>query len=72
MRDLANYPVTAEEAISALQIAFEQYASGVKEHGIGNVDGIAILMTEKFLNDNKDKFNAFSQAAIDAITEKKE
>jgi hypothetical protein len=70
MRNLAVYPVTADEAISAIQIAFEGYCNTVKAHGIGNVDGIAMLMAEKFIEANKDRFNTFSAASLDVVAEK--
>lgn len=69
MRNLQQYPVTADEAISAVQMALEHYTHTIKERGIGDVDGIALLMAEKFINDNKERFNTFSRASLEVITE---
>lgn len=69
MRNLVVYPVVAEEAISAIQIAFEDYTRNIHKVGIGNTDGVALLMAEKFIENNKDSFNAFSAERMKRIGE---
>jgi hypothetical protein len=69
MRNLVVYPVVAEEAISATQIAFEDYARNIHKVGVGNIDGVALLMAEKFIENNKDSFNAFSAECMKRVGE---
>ena len=67
MRNLKQYPVRADEAISALQLAFESYTRTIRERGIGDIDGIALLMVEQFVTANKDQFDAFTHAELKEI-----
>ena len=67
MRNLAQYPVKADEAISALQLALESYTRTIRERGIGDIDGVALLMAEKFITANKDQFDAFTHAELKEI-----
>jgi hypothetical protein len=69
MRNLAVYPVTADEAISAVQLALEHYTSTIKARGIGDVDGVALVIIEKFIDDNKERFDIFSRASLEVISE---
>lgn len=67
MRNLTIYPVTADEAISALQLCLEQYTRTISQRGIGDVDGVAIVTVEKFIEQNKQQFDTFSQASLGII-----
>lgn len=69
MRNLVQYPIIANEAISAIQMAIENYTRTIKERGIGDIDGIALLMAERFINDNKERFNLFARASLKIISE---
>lgn len=69
MRNLVQYPIIANEAISAIQMAIENYTRTIKERGIGDIDGIALLMAERFINDNKERFNLFARASLEIISE---
>ena len=64
MRNLMEYPIVAEEAISAIQIALEDYTRNIHKMGIGNPDGVALLMAEKFIENNKESFNIFCAKSI--------
>jgi hypothetical protein len=73
MRNIVVYPIKAEESIAALQVALESYSKSAREHAlIGGVDGLALLMAEKFIEANKERFNTFSAASLDVLFEKKE
>ena len=65
MRNLKQYPVNADEAISAIQLAFENYTKTISTRGIGDIDGVALLMAEKFIESFADKFNAFVKAEME-------
>lgn len=69
MRNLSEYPVTAEEVVSALQLSLEHYTRTIANRGIGDIDGIAILMAEKFIEANKERFNTFAKASLEVISE---
>jgi hypothetical protein len=64
MRNLQIFPVTAEEAISSLQLSLEHYTRSIRERGCGDIDGVAILMAEKFIEANKERFNAFAENSL--------
>jgi hypothetical protein len=64
MRNLVQYPVKADEAISALQLALESYTKSVRSHGIGNIDGISLLMAEQFITENKEAFDKFTKGKL--------
>lgn len=72
MRNLTVYPVTAPEAISAVQLALESYTRDIDKMGVGNIDGVALLMVEKFIEANKEKFDTFAKASLEVIFEVKE
>jgi hypothetical protein len=67
MRNLKQYPVEADEAISAIQLALENYTKTIGERGIGDIDGIALLMAEKFIESFPDKFNAFVKVSMESV-----
>jgi hypothetical protein len=69
MRNITEYPVTADEAISALQIAFENRSKNIGKYGFGDIDGIALLMAEKFIENNKERFDTFAKASLEIIFE---
>lgn len=69
MRNLENTPVTAQEAISALQVAFESYTKNIRQTGTGNIDGIALLMSEQFIDANRERFDTFAKASLQVVLE---
>jgi hypothetical protein len=69
MRNLLEYPVTSGEAVSAIQIALEQYTREIKDRGIGDMDGIALLMAEKFIESNRERFDTFAKASLEVVVE---
>lgn len=69
MRDLGDCPVTAQEAISAVQIAFESYTRNIRQVGVGNIDGIALLMVEQFIDANRERFDTFAKASLQVVLE---
>jgi hypothetical protein len=64
MRNLIEYPIKAEEAISAIQLALEHYTKTIKGRGIGDVDGVALLISEQFISANKERFDTFSSTEL--------
>jgi hypothetical protein len=69
MRDLTVYPVTAQEAVSAIQLALESYTKNIEEIGVGNVDGVALLMAEQFIDANRERFDIFAKASLQVVLE---
>ena len=59
MRNLAQYPLTAEEVRTVLQQKMEEV---LKAGRIGGIDGIALAVALRFLNENNEQFTAFVQA----------
>lgn len=70
MRNLVEYPITADEAIAVIRLAEEKNQMDNVDV-IGCIDGVALLMIEKFIEQNKDRFDVFSKASFDVIFEGK-
>ena len=62
-RDLLKYPITYGEACEALQDAQEIYYEKYKEH-IGDTGGLALLLIEQFIRNNKDAFEAYTKKGL--------
>ncbi len=71
MRNLVEYPITADEVISTLQVALESYTKRVRTDGIGGIEGVALLMAEQFISRNKAEFDTFSKASMEVVQEVK-
>lgn len=71
MRDISTYPVTADEAMTALSGALSEYTRNIAAYGVGNVDGIALLTLEKFIEANKNTFNNFSKEFVASVEKAK-
>ena len=61
MRNISDYPITAEEVISSLQVSLESYTKNIHKDGVGGIDGLAFLLTEKFIEQNSTEFNKFAK-----------
>lgn len=59
MRNIAQYPITSDEASNAIATAREAW---VKEHmmQIGSTNGFCLYLAEKFILANKDAFDKFA------------
>lgn len=69
MRDLTRYPITADETVAALKWASSEYTRNIQNYGVGGVEGIAILMAEKFIEQNKERFDIFAKASMQVMGE---
>ena len=67
MRNLIEYPITHGEAVSAVQTAQEDYIRNIRSNGPGNTDGIALILVEQFLRNNKEQFDAFAKTEVENI-----
>jgi len=72
MRSLVQYPIKADEAMHAVRIALENYTKNIRFYGCGNIDGAALMMVEKFIEQNKERFDTFSAASLQVIFEDKD
>lgn len=67
MRNILEFPVTSNEVISALQVAFESYTKNISIDGVGSIDGIALLMAEQFISENAEKFDMFVKESMEVL-----
>ena len=65
MRNLNEYPITADETINSLKWALREYTRNIQNYGVGGIEGIAMLLAEKFIEENKEQFNKFSKRQND-------
>ncbi len=70
MRNLSVYPITANEAIEVLKRA-EDTQKILSRGQIGGIDGLTLLIIEKFIEQNKERFDTFSKASLQVIFEDK-
>lgn len=59
MRNLNEYPITADETVNALKWALSEYTRNIQNYGVGGIEGIAMLLAEKFIAENKEQFDEF-------------
>jgi len=71
MRNLVEYPITADEAISTLQVAIESHSKNIRNYGVGGIEGVALLMAEKFIDQHRKEFDVFSKASMEVVEEVK-
>lgn len=70
MRNIIEFPITADEAIEVLNRA-EENERMFNAGDVGGIDGITLLLIEKFIEQNKERFNTFSRASLEVIFENK-
>lgn len=70
MRNLVEYPVTADETVAALKWAGSQYTKHIHEYGVGGIEGIALITAERFIEQNKERFDTFSKASMQVVDER--
>ena len=69
MRNLLVYPITADEAISVLQVQLESYSKRIHTDGLGGIEGVALLTVEQFIARYKREFDTFSKASMEVVEE---
>lgn len=67
MRNLVEYPITYDEAISALQTTQREYYKNRGEEGIGSTRGVSLLLVEQFILSRKKEFNDFSKKSLTVV-----
>jgi len=71
MRNILQYPVTADETIKALDWAQKEYTRNIQNYGIGGTEGISLLLAARFIEANKERFDAFSSVSMQVVEERK-
>lgn len=66
MRNLVEYPITYDEAISALQTCQREYYDNYKDN-IGSTRGVSLLLVEQFILLHKKDFNEFCKKSTTAV-----
>lgn len=67
MRNLVEYPITYDEAISALQTTQREYYKNRGEEGIGSTRGVSLLLVEQFILSRKKEFDDFSKKSLTVV-----
>jgi hypothetical protein len=66
MRNLVQYPITYDEAISALQTAQREYYEKYSAM-IGSTGGVSLLLVEQFILLHKNDFNEFCRKSTTTV-----
>ena len=67
MRNLVEYPITFDEAISALQTTQREYYKNRGEEGIGSTRGVSLLLIEQFILLHKKDFDDFCKKSLTSV-----